>query len=660
MMGGGRFGKVKKEVGKQSLIRGSPWALHPEKSKFCAQWDKVVMSALLFTCFVTPFEVGFMEPTGQLAPLALMNRGIDAIFLFDLCLQFFLMYCVRTRKTSIWVADLRLIAKHYLKGWFSIDFVSIFPFSDVGEAFSKDEAADDGSGGGSRIKSILKVFRCLRLLKLMRLVRASRILKRWESRISISQMTIQISKNLLLLFVSGHWMGCVWGLLGSVEDPPDETWIAIEEEKGHVSPVGLWLASMHYSVMTLTSIGYGDMGASTNAERLIGVFLMLVSGIIWASIIGGFAAIQESLEARGLEFKSRLNEINTILEIYRIPVEMTVRLRKYFHQKHECGDTVTRMNALIEGVSPTLGLEVLYELNLHWMRNVRFVHLCSKDVQGDIAKRLIPEVYAQNENFGGIFNLFVLSMGLVARRTRLHILSQGSVWGEDIILEDISLMESPEVVTLTFVEVLRLRKAELKAATRPFPHDRRIIRRCAIRLAIRRAMLRAATQSSQSPILKKLGDKRFMKSTTLRRVPSYIFEDEPDKMPRLPVVTTDPPFGEGKVPFRAYMKKLRVGGDPKLPSDWRRRHVWLDGDGKLFYYSTQTGAPVPMFESASVANGLVFQARTTEEGYPDHSVVTAFRPARSGAPTPSQRRTGTRSWRCCTWWISSRKRRRRR
>ena len=68
MMLGGRFGQTAAEAGQQRMVQSSPWAIHPEKSEFCQQWDKMVITALLFTCTVTPFNVGFVESQERDAP----------------------------------------------------------------------------------------------------------------------------------------------------------------------------------------------------------------------------------------------------------------------------------------------------------------------------------------------------------------------------------------------------------------------------------------------------------------------------------------------------------------------------------------------------------------------------------------------------------------
>ena len=69
---------------------------------------------------------------------------------------------------------------------------------------------DDGSGGNeTQNLKILRVIRTLRLIKLVRLVRASRLIRRWQSRISTDFGTLIILKCLVLILLSSHWFACL-------------------------------------------------------------------------------------------------------------------------------------------------------------------------------------------------------------------------------------------------------------------------------------------------------------------------------------------------------------------------------------------------------------------------------------------------------------------
>ena len=71
----------------------APWYIIRPTSSFMGWWDAATSIALILTALVTPFEVSFLEPDG-VDGLFVMNRMIDAIFIVDMALQFFLMYQV--------------------------------------------------------------------------------------------------------------------------------------------------------------------------------------------------------------------------------------------------------------------------------------------------------------------------------------------------------------------------------------------------------------------------------------------------------------------------------------------------------------------------------------------------------------------------------------
>ena len=67
---------------------------------------------------LTPFEVAFLpEPSSALEPFFIVNRIVDAVFMVDLVLQFFVMYSVSSDQVGTsWVADHDKIIHHYLTG----------------------------------------------------------------------------------------------------------------------------------------------------------------------------------------------------------------------------------------------------------------------------------------------------------------------------------------------------------------------------------------------------------------------------------------------------------------------------------------------------------------------------------------------------------------
>ena len=87
-----------KDVQTAALDRSSeklekrPWYILNPEAKGMGYWDALTTVALIFTAIVTPVEVSFLPaPTSALDPLFCINRLVDAVFIVDMTLQFFLM-----------------------------------------------------------------------------------------------------------------------------------------------------------------------------------------------------------------------------------------------------------------------------------------------------------------------------------------------------------------------------------------------------------------------------------------------------------------------------------------------------------------------------------------------------------------------------------------
>ena len=206
------FGIQVEQVRAQLAARRSRRIIHPRESKWAQYWDTCSLVMVLFTAIVTPYEVGISTPTpiwdltATQYPLFVINRIVDAFFMVDLGLSFFLAYQLPPHKGGAWVIDQRQIARHYLCSWFPADLISVLPF---------DLAMSVGlfEGGGSLLR-LPRTIRLLRLVKLLRLMRASRILARWQASLGVSFAHMTMIQFMLITTFLVHLMACIWAYVG--------------------------------------------------------------------------------------------------------------------------------------------------------------------------------------------------------------------------------------------------------------------------------------------------------------------------------------------------------------------------------------------------------------------------------------------------------------
>ena len=117
---------------------------------------------------------------------------------------------------------------------------------------------------------------------------------------------------MMSLLFSSHLMACAWGLIGhfylvmdcSLGYPvttatsvgtalPDgsmdmnHNWILTAHKSpspdNMCEPFAVYIWSLHWSVMTITSIGYGDFSPQRKSEYVVCIVCMFLGGIMWAA-----------------------------------------------------------------------------------------------------------------------------------------------------------------------------------------------------------------------------------------------------------------------------------------------------------------------------------------------------------------------------------------
>lgn len=169
-----------------------------------------------------------------------------------------------------------------------------------------------------------------------------------------------------------------------------------------------------------------------------------------------------------------------------IPKDMRMRLREYFHQSKHLADTVTRRN-LLDKMSPQLAGEVALQVNEKWLRRVWFLNGAGQEFVVQIALHLQAMVFTIGEVINNGY-LYIINRGIALFGGR--VLTAGSVWGEDMLLDSHWLMSKFCARAMTYLEVYTIGREQLMDAASQFPYTRKHLRRCAIRLAVRREFIR--------------------------------------------------------------------------------------------------------------------------------------------------------------------------
>ena len=483
-----------------------PWYIvDPRRSKGVQFWDGARTAALIFVALFTPFEIGYLEPsTSALEPVFIVNQFLTLIFVVDLVLQFFVMTEIETERGLRWVSDQATIARSYLKGGFTVDFicvvVSAFDFVTLGERGAAD----------LQDLRLLRILRTLRLIRLIKLFTASKIVKRYEVRVAVNYAALGLVQCILGMLVLSHWFACAWGLQASFQTDLSKTWLgkdevycwpttrnptgpaeinsaAISKAWTCLPPEYLYSAALYWAVMTVTSIGYGDIAAYPGnlVEQVVATIIMVIGSMTWGLILGTIVSNLQNLNPESDAFRHDMSELNRMMKRDELPNSMRIRLRQYFHKTQHIRASKKR-SQLLHIMSPTLRSEVSWEINKEWLSRVWFLQECSNGFLVQLSLKIEPIVFAPGE-IAPIGPLYVVNRGLALYGGK--VLGRGASWGEDVILSNAHLQRALCALAMNFLDAFRLSRDDLEDTQRSFPSEAQRIRKMAIRLALRRAVV---------------------------------------------------------------------------------------------------------------------------------------------------------------------------
>ncbi|CAH0373813.1 unnamed protein product [Pelagomonas calceolata] len=471
------------------------YTIAPDRSRAVQNWDVAICVALIYTALVTPAEVGFIHDRNKKTiqyywAFFACTQIVNLVFIFDVGLQFFLHY---QDAQGTWIRNHRRIIKHYLYGSFCIDFVSSIPYGALTLAFPAVGNAQ-----------ALRLLRLLRLAKLLRIIRSSRLVNRYRADMSVSYGVVQLVGFVLLAVLFCHWMACVWGFVGhfqvsNSEDFPHNSWMgAFEGNDVEGNPWYKWnirnpkhqyVIALYFSIMTLTTVGYGDVLATTIPEYALMVIIMFVGGFMWAYIIGAVCAVTATLDIKKIEHQQLYDQINSMLVDMSIDRSTAARVRSFMFQSEEM-ERRDAYSELVEFLSPELQGLMCDEISARTLGKVNYFVSRTNRFRFAIYKALTRRLYVPQELIHEDRLLIIANQGVVGSDGRIY--TRGMALNTDFFLQCDEIREAGTLITraLNYVELELLSRRDFALIVRQFPAERPYITAFRVFYALRRRVAR--------------------------------------------------------------------------------------------------------------------------------------------------------------------------
>jgi len=302
-----------------------------------------------------------------------------------------------------------------------------------------------------------KLLLLLRLLKLNKVGEMTQHLRQWAIRYS-SHLTI-----LFFIFWLGmiaHWYSCGWLLLRGKEISNDN-W-------------SNYINALYWCITTLTTVGYGDIVAKTNIQKLYSILIEISGVVIYGYLIGNVVNILSKKDPAKQQFNSNLEKLSSLTHFRKIPSELQNKIRDYhlYVWKKRLGFDE---DEFLKGLPAGLKREVSLQLKKDIVERFPLFQTSDKNFQFEIALLLkpvtaIPGEIIFKEGDTGNEMFFVVKGELSVLKTGnelLNILRDGDFFGEIALFKNI-----PRTATIrseTYCDLYSLDKENFDFVMKKYP-----------------------------------------------------------------------------------------------------------------------------------------------------------------------------------------------
>ncbi|KAM3136184.1 hypothetical protein pb186bvf_011643 [Paramecium bursaria] len=273
-----------------------------------------------------------------------------------------------------------LIAKNYLRTTFLFDICVIIPYF-LSLRFSVSYLD---------LVLILKVFQIRKF--------SGTLSDRLE--LSDSQIAIfDLAKLCYTILAAAHFCACLWFLIGITGDPTQNSWVKQQgiEDADFITQ---YICSFYFSIVTMTTIGYGDITPQNVRERAFNIGMAVVAVGVFGYSIGNISNIFAEWQRKSYQFRSDMNNLKKYMRVKGYNKHLSEKVRKYFEyiwsdQNEENDREAYKYQELLP---LQLQEEMKIDINLRIVQKVGFLmENFSSQFLTNLSRYLVEEKYAPEQ-----------------------------------------------------------------------------------------------------------------------------------------------------------------------------------------------------------------------------------------------------------------------
>ncbi|XP_052654492.1 potassium voltage-gated channel subfamily H member 8 isoform X5 [Harpia harpyja] len=437
-------------------------------STFKAGWDWLILLATFYVAVTVPYNVCFIghDELSTTRSTTVSDIAVEILFIIaDIILNFRTTYVSKSGQV---IFEARSICIHYVTTWFIIDLIAALPF-DLLYAFNVTVIFTP-----STLRCCLnRTVSLVHLLKTVRLLRLLRLLQKLDRYSQHSTIVLTLLMSMFALLA--HWMACIWYVIGKREMEQNNplTWDIgwlhelgkrIESPYYENNTLGgpsirsAYIAALYFTLSSLTSVGFGNVSANTDAEKIFSICTMLIGALMHALVFGNVTAIIQRMYSRWSLYHTRTKDLKDFIRVHHLPQQLKQRMLEYFQTTWSVNNGIDS-NELLKDFPDELRSDITMHLNKEILQLSLFECAsrgCLRSLSLHIKTSFCaPGEYLlrQGDALQAIYFVCSGSMEVLKDSTVLAILGKGDLIGANLSIRDQVIKTNADVKALTYCDL---------------------------------------------------------------------------------------------------------------------------------------------------------------------------------------------------------------
>jgi len=368
--------------------------IHPF-SPFSKAWEFVSGCLLLYTTTATPFIIAFyseQEGYCQHSSTIQLDMLVDIFFMVEIFIQFFTGRVFGGRYLDGYAS----VAKNYATNGLAVDVMSACPMSWM-EYYLVPNVPCDLRTEAEKQNAFIRYLRLIRLLRLLRLLKVLKIFNVLRKLFHFRPNVIRLYKLVFAVCIIGHLSSCAWWFVkiqeGSAVMDKFKLVHNIDRYGSLGSPLGSnYILALYFQMATLCTVGYGDISADEDSERILMTFIMLLGASVFAIIISNMSTLVVSMRGAEGMYLDRCDAIVTYLRSNAFPAKLDKQIGRFYAYKSGSPSQLSEIYATLQGLPTALQSDIKIAIFSPTINALSFCDLGDSSLEIDLKVFLVSNM----------------------------------------------------------------------------------------------------------------------------------------------------------------------------------------------------------------------------------------------------------------------------